>query len=73
MTKEELKTKIGLRTVELRERKGWSQSDLARACDKDRQAIEKIERGIVNPTVFTLWELSDAMEMTLDEFLDMEN
>ena len=71
MTKEELKNKIGQRIVELRERKGWSQSDLARACDKDRQAIEKIERGIVNPTVFTLWELSDAMEMTLNEFLDM--
>ena len=71
MTKEELKNRIGQRIVELRERKGWSQSDLARACDKDRQAIEKIERGIVNPTVFTLWELSDAMEMTLNEFLDM--
>ena len=71
MTKQELKNKIGLRIVALRERKGWSQSDLARAYHKDRQAIEKIERGIVNPTVFTLSELSDAMEMTLNEFLDM--
>lgn len=51
MTKQELKNKIGLRIVALRERKGWSQSDLASACHKDRQAIEKIERGIVNPTV----------------------
>ena len=71
MTKEELKNKIGLRILDLRERKGWSQSDLARACHKDRQAIEKIEKGIVNPTVFTLWKLSDVMEMTLNQFLDM--
>ena len=43
MDKEQLKNKIGQRIVELRSQKGWSQSDLARACAKDRQAIEKLE------------------------------
>ncbi len=41
MDKEQLKKKIGQRIVELRIQKGWSQSDLARACNKDRQAMEK--------------------------------
>ncbi|MGC4102847.1 hypothetical protein [Ferruginibacter sp.] len=30
----------GKRIAQLREQKGWCQSDLARACSKGRQAIE---------------------------------
>ncbi|MDN5212038.1 helix-turn-helix transcriptional regulator [Fulvivirgaceae bacterium BMA12] len=67
MTKDELKIKIGRRIVELRAQKGWSQSDLARACDKDRQAIEKLENGRVNPTLYSLYELSQALEIPLSE------
>jgi transcriptional regulator with XRE-family HTH domain len=48
--KEQLQKKIGQRIIQLREEKGWSQADLARACNKDRQAIEIIENGKVNPT-----------------------
>ena len=65
MTKDELKLKIGRRIVELRSEKGWSQSDLARACGKDRQAIEKLENGKVNPTVYSLWEVAVALEVEL--------
>ncbi|MEM9680059.1 MAG: helix-turn-helix transcriptional regulator [Bacteroidota bacterium] len=65
MNKEQLKKIIGQRIVELRSEKGWSQSDLARACNKDRQAIEKLENGKVNPTVYTLLEVSKALEIEL--------
>lgn len=65
MKKEELQKKIGRRIVEVRTQKGWSQSDLARACNKDRQAIEKLENGKVNPTLFTLLEVAQALETTL--------
>ncbi|GGH72058.1 helix-turn-helix domain-containing protein [Phaeocystidibacter marisrubri] len=65
MTKEELKKKIGQRIVELRTKKGWSQSDLARACNKDRQAVEKLENGKVNPTLYSLLEVSEALEVSL--------
>ena len=51
MTKDELKKKVGKRIIELRTQKGWSQSDLARTCEKDRQALEKLEKGKVNPTL----------------------
>ncbi|WP_062062892.1 helix-turn-helix domain-containing protein [Aquimarina longa] len=70
MDKEQLKKKIGQRIVELRSQKGWSQSDLARACNKDRQAMEKLENGKVNPTLFTLLEISKALETTLSELID---
>lgn len=70
MTKDELKKKVGQRIVELRSQKGWSQSDLARACGKDRQAMEKLENGKVNPTIYTLLEISKALEVKLSELLN---
>ena len=67
---EQLKKKIGLRIVELRSQKGWSQSDLARASNKDRQAIEKLENGKVNPTVYSLLEIAKALEVSLKKLVD---
>jgi putative transcriptional regulator len=71
VTKDKLKKLIGQRIVEIRTKKGWSQSDLARASGKDRQAIEKLENGKVNPTVFSLLEISDALNVHLTELLDV--
>lgn len=70
MTKDELKKKIGQRIVELRTKKGWSQSDLARACNKDRQAMEKLENGKVNPTLYSLLEISKALEVPLKRLVE---
>lgn len=69
VNKEELKKKIGQRIVELRTQKGWSQSDLARACGKDRQAMEKLENGKVNPTVYSLFEVSKALGTSLSQLV----
>ncbi len=70
MTKDALQKKIGKRIVELRTQKGWNQSELARACNKDRQAIERLENGKVNPTLYTLQEVSKALEVSLSELVD---
>lgn len=70
MTKEKLQKKIGDRIIALRKAKGWSQSDLARACHKDRQAIEKIENGKVNVTVYTLWEIAQGLEVGLGKLVE---
>lgn len=70
MNKDELKIRLGQRIVELRTQKGWSQSDLARACNKDRQAIEKLENGKVNPTLYSLLEISKALEVSLKKLVD---
>jgi putative transcriptional regulator len=71
VTKDKLKKLIGQRIVELRTQKGWSQADLARACGKDRQAIEKLENGKVNPTLFSLLEIANALETTLAVLVDV--
>lgn len=70
MDKEQLKKKVGQRIVELRSQKGWSQSDLARACNKDRQALEKLENGKVNPTIYSLLEIANALEVPLKKLID---
>ncbi len=70
MNKEQLKKKVGQCIVELRSQKGWSQSDLARACNKDRQAIEKLENGKVNPTIYSLLEIANALEVPLKKLVD---
>ncbi|WP_148909203.1 helix-turn-helix domain-containing protein [Sphingobacterium allocomposti] len=71
MTRDKLKKELGKRIVELREQKGWSQSDLARACNKDRQAIEKLENGKVNPTLYTLLEIANALDISLSKLVDL--
>lgn len=67
VTKDKLKKLIGQRIIELRKEKGWSQSDLARACNKDRQAIEKLENGKVNPTLYSLYEIAQVLEISLSK------
>ncbi len=69
MTKDQLSKKVGNRIVELRTKKGLTQSDLARACGKDRQAIEKIENGKVNSTTYSLYAISKALGVDLYELL----
>jgi putative transcriptional regulator len=69
--KEQLQNKLGQRIIHLRTQKGWSQSDLARACNKDRQAIEKIENGKVNATAFSLYEIAKALQITLSDLVDI--
>lgn len=71
MTKDRLKKLLGQRIIELRTKKGWTQADLARACGKDRQAIEKLENGKVNPTLYSLLEVAEALDVSLVALVDV--
>ncbi|MCP1382318.1 helix-turn-helix transcriptional regulator [Runella salmonicolor] len=65
MKRKELQHKIGQKVVWLRMAKNWSQADLARATSKDRQSIERLENGKVNPSVYYLQEVAKALEVPL--------
>lgn len=69
MTKIELQKIVGQRIVKLRMQKGWSQSDLARACNKDRQSIERMENGKVAPSLYSLYEISLALDVAMSELI----
>jgi putative transcriptional regulator len=70
VTKDKLKKAIGQRIIELRTKKGWSQADLAREAGKDRQAIEKLENGRVNPTLYSLLQIAEALGVKLGALVD---
>jgi putative transcriptional regulator len=70
VTKEKLQKLIGQRVIDIRSEKGWSQSDLAREAGKDRQAIEKLENGKVNPTLYSLLEIANALDVSLATLVD---
>lgn len=42
-----------------------TQFDLACSINKDRQSIQRIEAGKVNPTIYYLAELSEGLEIDL--------
>lgn len=70
--KEDLNKKIGQRVIKLREAKGWTQAELARICGKERQAMEKIENGKVNPTAYSLYEVAKALGVTIKDLVDFK-
>ncbi len=48
-----------------------TQRDLAYACNKDPQSIERVENGKSNPTAYYLFEISLALEIDLKELLNV--
>lgn len=70
MDKKEFLIRLGKHVIKLRTSKGWSQSELARNCDKDRQSIERLENGKINPSSFYLYEIANGMEISIKELLD---
>ena len=62
--------KIGSRIVELRKKKAWSQTELAKQVNASREAIGKYERDEAQPSVETAKKIADALDVTLDYLVD---
>ena len=52
-----------------RQRRGWSQEQLAEAAELDRTYVSGIERGTRNPTLSTMGRIADALGVTVIELL----
>jgi putative transcriptional regulator len=57
--------KLGENVKKLRTEKNMSQSELARCTFKDRQSIERLENAKINPSIWYLKEVADAMNISL--------
>lgn len=68
----QLQQKIGNRIRELRESKGISQQNLAAVCNFEKANLSRIEAGRTNPTVSTLYKISQALGITISELVDVE-
>ena len=72
MTKETFLKKLGKNITRLREEAGLSQTELALRCDKDRQSLNRLEKGKINPSIYYLLEISAELKISLKELLDFE-
>ncbi len=52
--------------AQLREKKDWSQADLADRCDVSRVMIGKYERGEAVPSIDAAKRIADALDVSLD-------
>jgi transcriptional regulator with XRE-family HTH domain len=69
---DQLQEKIGERIRQLRETKGISQQNLAAFCNFEKANLSRIEAGRTNPTISTLYKISQALEITISELVDVE-
>ena len=53
---------IAMQIVDLRERHGLTQAELAERCGMDQADISRIERGSTSPTASTLQRIAEALD-----------
>lgn len=53
-----------------REKKGYSQEELASRAGLDRTYVSGCERGVRNPSLISLEKLANAMDIPAKDFLD---
>lgn len=74
MEKSDLLKNVGKRIQEIRISKGLTQVDLVGKIDGeiDTTNISRIESGRTNPTIFTLYRISNALDVSLIELLNFK-
>jgi transcriptional regulator with XRE-family HTH domain len=65
----DLRSAFGLAIRAARERRGWSQEQLADAAGLDRTYVSSLERGLRNPTLITQERLAQALGTPLHELI----
>lgn len=80
MTEVQLLKKIGQRIKQIREQKGITQDKLGIDMGMDKRALKeydksnvsRLESGKINPRIFTLYRVSQALGVTIDELMKVE-
>jgi len=80
MTELQLLKKVGQRIKYLREKKGMTQDGLGMAMrmnrrsvnEYDKSNVSRLESGRTNPQIFTLYRVSQALDVSLVELLKVE-
>jgi transcriptional regulator with XRE-family HTH domain len=74
MERSELLKVVGKKIQEIRVKKGLSQVDLVGLIEGniDTTNISRIESGRTNPTLYNLYRISQALNVTLVDLVDFE-
>jgi transcriptional regulator with XRE-family HTH domain len=63
---------LGIKVAQLRKERNMSQFDLACIVNKDRQSIQRLEKGNINPSIYYLAEIAVGLNIQLSELLEIE-
>jgi transcriptional regulator with XRE-family HTH domain len=67
MQEQTIQIKVGKQIQKLRELKGISQQDLAAKCNFEKSNMSRLEAGRVNPTLYTLEKVANALDVPFIE------
>lgn len=60
---------LGLQLQQVRVRRGWSLSQLAAAAGIAKSNVSRLEQGVGNPTLDTIWRLALALEVPFGDLM----
>lgn len=63
---------FGEHVKKIRVRKNLTQFDVACSVNKDRQSIQRLESGNINPTIFYLYELAEGLGIDFNSITNFE-
>ena len=66
----EIKRILGTVLKEIREKQNITQARLAEICDLDVDYISKIERGVRQPSLSTLFDMADALNTPMAKIME---
>jgi transcriptional regulator with XRE-family HTH domain len=70
VNKKELQEAIGKNIIRARNRKNVSAQELAGRCNFEKSTMSRIEAGNTNPTIFTLYKISQALGVDMAEMVE---
>lgn len=68
----DVRESFGKRVRAIRKTKGWSQEELADACELDRTYIGGVERGERNVSLVNIEKIAHALNVDPKDLLDFE-
>lgn len=72
MTKEVFLKKLGSNIARLRAEANLSQVELALRCDKDKQSLNRLEKGRINASAYYLSQIATQLGVPLMKLFDFE-
>lgn len=65
--------KLGIRTRFLRTKHGFTQEQLANEIGTTISQVSRLERGILNTSVSTIYSIAQALNLSITDFFEFEN
>jgi len=72
MKQEEFQVRLGKQITKLRKQKKISQVDFAYMLDKEKQNLNRLEKGKTNPTVWSLNQIAKLLDVPIQKLFDWD-